>query len=464
MPTLLPRVESPIEFVGSVIRQITFVPGSPQLLVARSNGELLFLEADHNSTASQPLKPWQQLDSPALKLAFDRQGTRLAAACEDGFIRILSTSDGQLINRIRSAESVHLLAFSPHGDTLLVHTVDGNVNIFEVTTAEPVAKFTPDIEAASTFSAWIGDDDALLLGYDGGVYEHAYDDTDTLIERTRTYAGQRSIAQHLSAGELSAAWKASARLQKLDPIRARCARVAILETALRRRRQEIPADWPTVVLGNASPLAYVRLGHAAYDGERYQQAGQWLRTGSEGLGGVVDAYTALRIAQCDYLVGKYEQASVQLAQLSERKDFGAELVPTIQLQQTAALVLAGRLPEARVVARRIGALRRDSPRIDVNATTSASDIAYYLTGLESESPAAAFIQRYLVGAVAAGVGMESVLRFHDDGHFFQGELARQNEKYEEAAAQYQRCIDVARDNWPANWARYRLQQLSNQTQ
>jgi predicted RNA polymerase sigma factor len=52
------------------------------------------------------------------------------------------------------------------------------------------------------------------------------------------------------------------------------------------------------------------------------------------------------------------------------------------------------------------------------------------------------------------------LEFQDDAHFFRGELARQRGDLAEATVQYQRCIDVSRDPWPANWSRFRLAQLA----
>jgi hypothetical protein len=77
-----------------------------------------------------------------------------------------------------------------------------------------------------------------------------------------------------------------------------------------------------------------------------------------------------------------------------------------------------------------------------------------LTGIEREDRIAA-----VVGSLLGNVGERS-LRFQEDEHFFAGELARQRGDYGEAALRYQRCIDLARDEWPANWARYRLSQVA----
>jgi hypothetical protein len=85
--------------------------------------------------------------------------------------------------------------------------------------------------------------------------------------------------------------------------------------------------------------------------------------------------------------------------------------------------------------------------------TYARVIARVLTGIERESAVGA-----LVDSVVGHVGPR-VLLFRDDEFFFAGELARQRGDLAQAAAHYQRSVDTARDVWPANWARYRLQHL-----
>lgn len=262
------------------------------------------------------------------------------------------------------------------------------------------------------------------------------------------------MSRHLADGEFAAAWEEAAALRKRDFALARGTHETILVTTLRRPGYDIPENWIATVMADAPAHALLRLGHAAYEGERYERAVTWLRQARACLGTDVDAYTALRIAQCDYVAGNYGQATEEFARLLERPDLDAAHIPTVQLQLTAALVLAGKLSEARAVTFRIGSVRRRSPSYDVVATNSARDIARFLTGLESESLLAAGVQRLL--AEFAG---ES-LQFHDDDPFFKGELARHRGDPAEAAAQYQRCIDLARDAWPANWARFRLLQLS----
>ena len=244
------------------------------------------------------------------------------------------------------------------------------------------------------------------------------------------------------------------------PAAARCMQATVLEAALRRVGPEIPAAWEKTVLADAPACTCLRLGHAAFGGEHYAQARQWLRAGAERASGVVDAYTALRIAQCDYLAGEYAQAAAEFADLLERADFAAEHIPTAQLQQAAALVLAGQVQAAQAVAWQIGALRPNALHSDIGATNAARNITRTITGLEGDRPVAAIVGQ-LLGEVTTEGLRGFYERFYDDVHFFQAELARSRGDRENAAALYQRCIDVAQDPWPANWARYRLRKLSD---
>ncbi|MFH1746660.1 MAG: WD40 repeat domain-containing serine/threonine protein kinase [Planctomycetota bacterium] len=450
LKTALPLTGQPLEFVGSVIRQIGFIPGTSQLLIARSNGEILRADPDVAKAV-----PWRRLDSPPEIMTFDRSGQLLAVACSDGFVRVFPLSNDGAPSRIRVSQPVATLAFNPRGDVLLVCTTDGAVALYEVGTAERVAQLRVPGPGQQAFATWIGNSDTLLLASDGAVYEHPYDDTDDIIARNRTYARRQTVARYLEDGEFELAWSAAGELSAIDPTLALLERETVLASAL-RRRIDIPTEWSDAVTTNSDLPALLRLGHAAYDGEHFELAGVWLRAAAEQCHGDLDAYSALRIAQCDYLRGAYQQAADELARVLTRPDLDTAHVPTVQLQQTAALVLAGDYRAAEAVARRIGSLRLESPRLDNVAGNSARDIARYLTGLESESLLAASVELFVTRFAAEGS-----LGFQDDAHFFQGEQALRRDEPEQAAAHYQRCIDTARDTWPANWSRFRLLQLSN---
>jgi predicted RNA polymerase sigma factor len=89
------------------------------------------------------------------------------------------------------------------------------------------------------------------------------------------------------------------------------------------------------------------------------------------------------------------------------------------------------------------------------AITYGAAIARVITGIEREDRVASLVEG-LVGSMG-----DRPLLFQEDEHFFGGELARQSGDLQRAATRYQRCIDLARDEWPANWARFRLAQLAS---
>jgi tetratricopeptide (TPR) repeat protein len=197
-----------------------------------------------------------------------------------------------------------------------------------------------------------------------------------------------------------------------------------------------------------------RLGHAAYDGERFDLAREWLGRSVALAGNTADAFTRWRLASCHYLAGDYDAAEAELDATLQQPDFDPAQAPTAALQRVAALWLAGRADEAVAAAQRIGERSGPGRRGDPVAATYASAIARVITGTEAEDRLST-----VVGSLLGNVGQRS-LAFQEDIHFFVGELARQRGDIREASMRFQRCIDLARDEWPANWARYRLSQLA----
>ncbi len=535
----------PIDFVGALIRDIAFIPGTHTLLVARSNGRLLLIDADAErggTTATTgpatrapqnlpwsptPVESWLTLDAPPTLLACSRTGEYLAVACEDEAVRLIamrretetpaprpagaapntddvpvSTADdpnarglgaigelsgiqagwrGELRFRIGSAPSVTSLAFNPRDDVLLLRTADGNIRLCDPTTGDDIATWRQPAGTDHPMAAWIGEADAMLLGYGGGVFEHRYEYADNLIERNRPYVRERQIARLLDNGDVTGAWAATADLAARDPRRGRCARINLLEVALRRLKYPVPAEWGDAVLlpetGEAAlddtrrGATYLQLGHAAYDGEQFDLAHAWLARGRELLAGDadepadadpnapsrpldsdLDAVTLRRIAETDYLAENYDAAAAGFAEVLRRRDLDPATVPTLMLERTAALVLAGRTDEARQVALRLGEpVRRGYG--DLVALASARIISRVLAGLEDETFASAAIDDLVTR-------FDKRLLYWDDVPFFVGELARARGDRTQAAVQYQRCVDLARDVWPSNWARYRLKHLA----
>ncbi len=462
-PPAAPKVYAPYDFVGAVVRDIAFLPGSHRLLVARSNGQLLLLDPP-TTTDEQPNaaplghselpEPWLELPAAATRIAVSRTGEYVAAACEDGMARLISVGQQKIRHQIAVGPRVSALSFNPRDDVLLIRATDGTVHLVDSATGEPIAEWPLRGSVSLPLATWIGDSDALLLGHGSAVYEHRYAETDAVIERSRLGAWQREIARHLEAGELTVAWEAAVELCTRATDIGEAARITVLESALRRRNFELPPDWAISASAGAPATTYLRLGHAAYDGQRFADARAWLRQGVTALGGEVDASTRCRLAQCDYLAEAYDDAAAALAKALRQSDLSPRDVPTIRLQRTAALVLAGRMHDARAAARRIaepGGLSRGGGFV---AVTFASAIARGITGLESESP-----QEMALDSLVGQLGKQSLL-YRDDEHFFAGELARQRGDPSEALVQYQRCIDLSRDEWPANWARHRLTQLA----
>jgi tRNA A-37 threonylcarbamoyl transferase component Bud32/tetratricopeptide (TPR) repeat protein len=466
LATLLPACGPAVEFVGSAIREVAFVPGTDRLVVARTNAELVLVDAEASQSGvvdpgAEPVEPpeaWTTLDSPAMALSFDAQGEQLAVACDDGFIRVLTVADAALKRRIRPPEPAYSLSFNPDGQVLLARG-SGDASVIDVATGECVLQVPARDADPGLLAAWIGRSDARLLGQADGIYEHDYRRADEIIAQNRSYARQRAVARQLAEGEVERAWAETESLGAVAPACADNMRVLVLEAALRRRSQDIPPAWLACVADTTDPAVWLRLGHAAYEGERFDQAGLWLSRGAELTGGQLDAYTVLRIAQCRYLAGDYLAAAKAFGELTQRSDLDSGLLPTVQLEQVAALVLGRDFAKARSIAARIGGYARSAVRIDPGAMDAARDIARTLTGLETERPVLAFFTQLAAEVVAENLrGVD--LRFHDDAHFFEGELARISGKREDAIASYQRCIDLARDEWPSGWARYRLRQLS----
>ncbi|MEW6199048.1 MAG: serine/threonine-protein kinase [Planctomycetota bacterium] len=435
------------DFVGALVRDMAFLPRTPHLLVLRSNGEVLRLEGGGTTPAASP---WMQLDAPGTALACDQGGDYVAVACEDGLLRVVTVAGCDVRHRVPVSGEVITLSFNPRDDALLVRTRDGQVRVIDPTSGETVATWALPAQSASAIAAWIGPRDALLLGEDSGLYEYRVAEADAAVERNRALAREQQAARALAGAEYADAWAAATALASSDRPRGRRLQQAVLEAVLRRPRLACPAEWTDAVLSGASPATRLALGHAAYEGERFAWARQWLREATEQAGGRVDAYTLLRLAQCDYLAEDYARAADAFAEVLPRPDFDPAQGPQVALQRVAALWLAGRPAEARQAAARVSEPSLPGRYADIVASTYASVIARVITGIERESTAAA-----LVDSLLGAVGERRVL-FQDDEHFFAGELARQRGASAEAAVHYQRCIDLARDEWPANWARCRL--------
>jgi tetratricopeptide (TPR) repeat protein len=457
------------DFVGAAIRDLAFVPGTHKLLLARSNGELLLLDGDTSSapaTDTRPPRLYFQLDAAPTMIALSRSGAYLAIACEDGVVRLIPmqskaggpdepATPARVQYRFADARDVSALAFSPRDEVLLIRTPDGRVHLCDPATGESVADWQIPAGTKRPLATWIGDAEALLLSGENGVYEYRHEVTDALIERGRSYARQRRIARRLADGEFAAAWSIAADYGNSDREAARAVQTDLLAAVLRRPDANVPAGAVESMLAGAPAYTYLQLGHAAYDGRRFPLARQWLRAGRD-RAAAVDALTTRRIAECDYLAGTYDTAVTGYTSALASPDLDPAGAPTVALERVAALVMGDHLPEARQAALRIGEADSWGRFGDPVAATAARIVARVLTGQEDQAPALAGLDDLVTRFD------ERSLLYKDDGPFFIGELARKRGDYTQAAQQYERCIDLAQDTWPANWARYRLAELAAQ--
>ncbi len=448
----------PVPFGGSVVRDIVFLPGTHRLLVSRSSGELLLVEPrvrrepDRRPPAPDP---WLQLDSPPTRVVFNRTGEYLAAACEDGIVRLISVAQREVRKRLPVGRAVSALSFNPHDDVLLLRTADGTIRLFDPATGESLATWRLPAATAAPLAAWIGERaDAMLLSYETGVYEYRYAAANAIMEQNRPYAHEQRAAHALADADMNTAWRAASDLRNLAPGRGIWAQLAVLETALRRANFAVPPAWLDALQSTCDGPMYLRLGAAAYDGERFELARTWLHAAYERLDGALDARTLAQLAATDYLALDHDRAADELATVQARPDLEPALAPLIGLQHVAALLLANRTEEARAVAARIGDPDPWNRRGDLVATTYAGVTARVIAGIERQSAVAT-----LVDSVLGSLGPRAA-DFREDEYFFAGELARQRGDEAQAAVQYQRCLDLARDTWPANWARYRLRHLA----
>jgi predicted Ser/Thr protein kinase len=445
-------------FGGSVVRDIVFVPGTHRLLVSRSSGELLLIEPRlRREPDERPPVPeaWLQLDSPPTRVAFNRTGEYLAAACEDGIVRLVSVVQREVRKRLPVGRAVSALSFNPHDDVLLIRTADGTIRLFDPATGESLATWRLPAATATPLAAWIGERaDAMLLSYETGVYEYRYAAANAIMEQNRPCAHEQRAAHALADADLNTAWRAAGDLRNLSPGRGTWAQLAVLEAALRRTNFVVPPAWLAALESVCDGPMCLRLGAAAYDGERFELARTWLHAAYDRLDGALDARSLAQLAATDYLAQDHDHAADELAAVAARPDLEPAQAPLIALQRVAALLLAKRNEEARAVAARIGDPDPWNRRGDLVATTYAGVTARVIAGIERQSAVAT-----LVDSVLGSLGPRAA-DFREDEYFFAGELARLRGDAAQAAVQYQRCLDLARDTWPANWARYRLRHLN----
>lgn len=445
-----PRL-STVQFVGAVVRWIAFVPGSTQLLVARSNAQILSIDgARARASQSAPLRAesWAQLDAIPMAWSLSKDGQRLAVACPDDVIRIIDTRSRAVLHRLERVGGAVALAFHPHDNLLLARTADGRLELFDADAGELVTQWTVPAARERPLLFWTAEGEAVGVNYGDAVYEHRFAVADEVVEQGRLYVRERRVAQAIERREFPQAWSTAEQLVAHDQARARRALADALVAALEQPRSAVLAAWIDRVFDINDAGLVTRLALAAYRGERFELARAWFATALE-LAPDADAQTLLCAAGALYLGGAYGNAAALYARAAERPELSPLQAPTIALQRIAALVLAGRLAEGRQALAKLGEPDRWGRPSDSVATASARITARVLLG-EDISLAASALDELLIR-----LDPRTVL-YKDDLPFFAAELARMRGDAQQAATLYQRCIDLARDAWPSNWARERL--------
>ncbi len=464
----LMSTKASVEFVGSAIRTMLFLPGrQDSLLVARSNGALVLLDArpapsesaaqqsaESERIQSSPPEPWTVLPSPASALAVNAGGTQLAAACDDNVIRLIAVLDAGVYARIYTDSPVTAMSFSPDGSTLLVRTSDGSVVLYEAATQERLARWPGDDIRRGSLAAWAGRGNVIILESGNQILAMDFSAADERIEENRPYGAQRAWARRVRDNDLTAAWQQSHDLAEMCPIRGHEAYASLVELALRRPSSLVPQTWVDSLAGDPSGDAQLRLAHAAYAGGHFDLALSLFQRAEDAGLRELDAYSLWRLAECWYLADEPEKAARFFARIAKRTDFDPRDLARLQLQRLAATQLAGHSAAADSMLSEFSAIAGAGGRGSTLDTMAAMVIGNYLLGRQEESQVAATVKLIL-----SNFG-EQWLLYEDDVAFFVGERERLGGNLEAARSAYQRCIDLARDDWPANWARHRLGQLS----
>ena len=463
--TGLPAPAAPsVRLMGSAVRDMLFLPGSNDLLVARSSGELLLLP---DAALPQPSAPavliegarapaaWAQLDSPPTRMAIDAHGRWLAVACEDGTVRVLSVLDTSEKGRISQGAAASALGFNARADVLSVRSVDGALTLYEVETLDRLARWTFADGSGAPMAAWAGGGDTLLLSERGAVYEYDYGVADPLIALNRPFGQEREIARKLSDNQPYAAWQAAERLAAQDEARGRAARLAIACAMLRTPGRAVRPEWIERLRQPASAHELLRLGHAAYAGGHYELARELLASGAQRLESRIDSVTQWRLAECAYVLDEPGAAADLLTRLLDAPGLSVPDMARLRLELIAAHYLSGREEQAQAVLRSLDRLGHLGERGSAVDQVAAIVVGSYLLGQAEQSQWTATLQALL------SQFRERWLAYRDDIEFFAGERARKAGDLEAARQQYQLCIDLASDGWPSPWARHRLRQLSN---
>ncbi|MBI5864538.1 MAG: protein kinase [Planctomycetes bacterium] len=457
----LPPVGQPYDVVGSVVRTLAFVPGGTYVVAARSNGDLLMLGPDTSASGGGPRQArnaaralWTKLDSPAYLLSFDGDGRKLAAACDDNTIRLLSVDDVSELGQINVERRVESIALHRDGGLLLVRLNDGMIEVYDTSTRERIAQWSGrGATGSAALVSWFGSDDSILISDPEGVFAVRHQAMDSVIAASRTFAAARAVSRKAVDGDWAGAWERTEALCKLDSKVGAELRLSLVEQVFRKLPTPPSDAWIELVEPDASFDGLLRLGHAAYRGGQFEHAARWLKRAATMENRRLDPDSELRLAECEYLLGDYGPALRRYAALAQQPQRSAADSSRLAVEWMAAMAAAGQFDDARQIARSFESLSGAADQSVLTRIAGAviGEILAEQLGEARLSPTA----RALTTTVFAGPWSS----YRDDVEFFLGENARRRDDMRAARDHYQRCLDLSRDEWPASWARFRLKQL-----
>ncbi len=119
---------------NTIIVDAQFSPDGRRLLTSAENRTI----QAWMPLTGEPFGPVWPQRARASYIRFNSDGTRLAAASDDGFARILDAETGRVLHELRHAGRVYSAEFSGDGRLLVSASADATAQIWDVATGKPV--------------------------------------------------------------------------------------------------------------------------------------------------------------------------------------------------------------------------------------------------------------------------------------------------------------------------------------
>ncbi len=127
-----------------------------------------------NARIDGSLAAFPSIDMPGQAIAAARDGSRIAAAFDDGSVRVWTAADGAVVASARvvpegvDGRSLRSIAFDPSGTRLAVGTSNGTALVVDAATLAPI-RVLAGHEPTSVFVSFGSDDSSLLTGSSDGT-------------------------------------------------------------------------------------------------------------------------------------------------------------------------------------------------------------------------------------------------------------------------------------------------------